>query len=213
MRSDMKDVLKDHGSRGFEEEKYWTRTRINREKSENLPKIIPHGKSWLYGGFGWNPLRNFLLSRVGQLWDDVYSEICAATDRRSYRGYSLFKNLRYMVETSEPRWRGFYVDKDRILRYYEGRKHTTKIVPVTKLPSNLGPNEWYELDGGQWYSMSKEVQTYKSVRRDEWLEEIDGEVVVKESSKEYLNNLTTITKRQVGKRTLKKIRARLREMK
>jgi hypothetical protein len=71
-----------------------------------------------------NPLRRFLEKRLGQSWDDVWSEICSVNDRRSVTGYHLRLHVAQMVETEPlsverfrsqqptlgPRHLKFYVD-------------------------------------------------------------------------------------------------------
>ncbi len=46
------------------------------------------------------PFDRFLESRLGRPWDDVYSEICAEFDRRSYVGYRFLRDLDWHVATN-----------------------------------------------------------------------------------------------------------------
>lgn len=43
------------------------------------------------------PLKRFLFSRVGQPWNDVYSELCRRFDKRTLTGYHLFEHLESLV--------------------------------------------------------------------------------------------------------------------
>jgi hypothetical protein len=79
------------------------------------------------------PLVCFLQKRVGQPWNKVWSEICAAADARSLRGWHLRDHVCQLVELNwytrhddgdeEAVWHGytkwgraFYVTSDGVLR-------------------------------------------------------------------------------------------------
>ncbi len=64
-----------------------------------LPRL--KSKNLVYGERcdRFNPLRRFLEKRLGQSWDDVWSEICGVNDRRSVTGYHLRLHVEQMVET------------------------------------------------------------------------------------------------------------------
>jgi hypothetical protein len=64
-----------------------------------LPRL--KSKNLVYGGRRDRlaPLRRFLEKRLGQSWDDVWSEICSANDGRSVAGYHLRLHVVLMVET------------------------------------------------------------------------------------------------------------------
>ena len=60
------------------------------------PKITGMGKIHVVAGDWWfdrgqgcdySIMRRFLARRVGQKWDDVYSEICKEADSRSHDGF------------------------------------------------------------------------------------------------------------------------------
>lgn len=227
MRRDMKDVLKDANYRHCEDDRFWERFRIKRMDEEDLPKRIPF-QNRSHHVCGSQALHYFLKSKIGQLWDDVYSEICAVTDRRSHRGYALHRQLEWRVRPeSECRWQGFYISEENgTLQYLDRVKYRRKIPPVTHLSLDFKPIplnykgdpigdlvKWFELIDGYWYWMHRETWINRYTVRNEWLEIEDGEVVVKESVQERSSERTTTTKRQVGKRTLKKIRKALREAK
>ena len=68
-----------------------------------------------------NPLYRFLERRVGDRWDDVYSEICHHNRRGSAVGEHIFQHLRDYVRvktTDVSRWWSpdFYVDDTGVLR-------------------------------------------------------------------------------------------------
>lgn len=214
MRRDMKDVLKNHrNSRGSDRDsgdRVLSRAKLKRSPHGDLPRKLPMYRARGYSSRGWGVLNSFLRSRLGQQWDDVYGEICAVTDQRCYRGYWLFDQLRWLVKSVRPEWYwyGFWVDENGVLQYDLGRKYTRKPKPVTKLLTN-DPDVWFEWINGFWFWMYREDRIIHSVWREEWLEMEDGEVVIKERVHENWNERATITKRQVGKRTLKKIRKAL----
>lgn len=53
---------------------------------------------WGSVGTNFKYLKRFLRSRVGQNWDDVYSEICASADARSFEGNHLREWLDFAVD-------------------------------------------------------------------------------------------------------------------
>lgn len=57
-------------------------------------KYEDHG----YVGTDFAVLRRFLQSRVGQPWDQVYSEVCAEADSRSFKGHHLREWLEFEIE-------------------------------------------------------------------------------------------------------------------
>jgi hypothetical protein len=44
------------------------------------------------------PLKRYLKSQVGRLWNDVWSDMCAVLDRRSTTGNHVFEHIRWEVE-------------------------------------------------------------------------------------------------------------------
>ena len=46
-----------------------------------------------------SPLRGYLRSRVGDHWDDIWSELCQNLDRRSVTGNHVFEHIKWEVET------------------------------------------------------------------------------------------------------------------
>lgn len=51
------------------------------------------GCSWKEFTDDFAPFRRFLKSKIGQLWDDVYSEICSTVDQRTLRGWHFHTHL------------------------------------------------------------------------------------------------------------------------
>jgi len=111
-------------------------------------------------------VRKFLNSRVGRPWNDVYHEICAATDRRSPNGrqfievveWEVQKSPRWFHYNSEPQWfRPFLVDEKGILRRNESSwrfkgqhsRYRPTEPPVTSVP--LSDGQRLVMDGGIWY--------------------------------------------------------------
>jgi len=62
------------------------------------------------GDHNFSVIRRFLISRKGQLWNHVYSEICAEADSRSFSGHELREWLDYLVE------RNCFIDEDGDIR-------------------------------------------------------------------------------------------------
>lgn len=74
------------------------RERADPERMRLQERIsMSHGTKFLNENLA--PLRRFLLSRVGQRWDDVYSEICATLKGTSAVQKHVLDHLREMVHT------------------------------------------------------------------------------------------------------------------
>jgi len=124
MRRDMKDLVVNTGrSRG------WSATSHRRAslKRDPLYWLATQGKmgrnKWLTElGDRLSPLYRWLESNCGRPWDDVYSEFCAVTDRRSIRGHHLWTHLDGYVNWGQHypiwwrRWTSFYMDEEGILQ-------------------------------------------------------------------------------------------------
>lgn len=79
------------------------------------------------------PIKKFLASRIGQPWDEVYSEISQEFDHRSYVGHIFYRNLKWYVEVDcwvgaetgtiydsrDMKVDGFYVHPHRYLRVHK----------------------------------------------------------------------------------------------
>lgn len=215
MRPDMKDVLKDSNYRHCEDTRYWERVRINRLDPDDLPKRIKHQSRSHYDSRT-GALTGFLHSRVGMIWDDVYSEICAVTDRRSHRGYQLFKHLEWKVELNpegdyyfQRNPHGFYVE-DGILKHIGRKKYPQSLKSLTKIPTT-DENIWYELIDGVWNYVVRTPAVPYIARSVElaWKDgKIGGEVILIE--REYHSKgYEVISRQQIGRRTLKKLRREL----
>lgn len=64
-----------------------------------------------YIGTNFGALRRFLRSRVGQDWNDVFSEICEQADARSFRGHHLREWLEFTVDVKTRMEGGKIVDQ------------------------------------------------------------------------------------------------------
>jgi hypothetical protein len=161
-----------------------------------------------------NPLRRFLRSRVGHKWDGVFSEICAVNDVRSMVGFHLLTHLKGYVKATgldEDRFYGdFFVDSQGVLRQvsrksYRARwREEARRAPIEQLPGDDG---WiYKLIDGFWYRTKTE--TYQVPTSYEYLDEANGDVVIKRSPTKMVTE-TRDFKFQCGRKELKKIRERL----
>lgn len=114
------------------------------------------------------PLKNFLKSRVGQPWNNVWSEICKANDSRSLVGSHLRDHIGYMVEKNViehedgmfsysgryrmwPMRNTFYVNQNGILCYVGGgrpkyHKPESKIINFHGLKFYKHEGVWYEIE-------------------------------------------------------------------
>lgn len=83
-------------------------------------KFRGHDKSF---GEHLSPLEGIVRKSVGRKWDDVYSEICKAFDRRSATGTHIFQHLFDYIETKA------YYGKDGTLMVFDRYFGERKLVP------------------------------------------------------------------------------------
>jgi hypothetical protein len=114
------------------------------------------------------PIDKYLLSHLGDRWDKVHSELSQEFDRRTYAGYTFWKNVKWHVETecwvgaetgdiyARDNWRGggrvtgFYVHPETgILMYQEWNPRTKPAKPTAEIVINDRCN--IEKIEGIWY--------------------------------------------------------------
>lgn len=127
-------------------------------------------------------LEKFLHARIGQRWNNVYSEICERIDKRTHQGHTVMEWLSWNVEIkpqfdesgqpfSNTRWigmsavHGFYVDQEGFLRYarWATPKPCEKVSNFVKvhgavfgyLPNRRGEKNWYHIKTKQFEDGSK----------------------------------------------------------
>ncbi|NLB56757.1 MAG: hypothetical protein GX811_13530 [Lentisphaerae bacterium] len=84
-----------------------------------MRKVHRYANKWHDGGYvgtDFAVLRRFLMSRKGKPWNDVYSEICAEANSRSFPGHHLREWLEYAVEQN------CFVDEEGQVRDQHGRQ-------------------------------------------------------------------------------------------
>lgn len=124
MRNDMHKVIAEPGRRGGHD---YVKNRVaidaaddsepTREPMRRRGKFDRRSRCHSY-----NPLRRYLTSKVGQLWNDVFSDICANNDIRNYVQGEVREHISWMVHENieivdgKPRdtngytiWRDFWV--------------------------------------------------------------------------------------------------------
>ncbi len=104
MRYDMDDKFLESHSRKSDVRKPRNskKMRITEDQASTDPnhslREILNSMDQGYVGTNFNLLRRFLKSRVGVLWDDVYSEICSTVDKRAFKGHHLHQWLKDCVQ-------------------------------------------------------------------------------------------------------------------
>lgn len=138
MRSDMKDVIIDTARH---------RSMFRKGRPAKDPEDMISGKVSIrrhvnehgeLAEFGdrIRPLQRFLRSRVGQRWDDVYSEICSEADGSNIRGYHLRLHLNDLVEHA------IDVEKDGKPIYPEGAKSWVSFFVYNGILREVKPRSW-----------------------------------------------------------------------
>jgi hypothetical protein len=155
-------------------------TKRMTEKDEDGQELNnPHGmkKAHLYAnkslyggdvGTDFSVLYRFLHSRKGRPWDQVYSEICAEADDRSFQGHHLRYWLDSQVEQKciidengdvldhrgMPVWREFYVHPETgLLEYVEARRPRRPETPKTVFEMD---GKFYHKHKSIWYRVEME---------------------------------------------------------
>lgn len=127
MRNDMHKVIAEPGRRGGHD---YVKTRVAIQANDDSePTREPMRRRGKFDRrsrcHNYNPLRRYLASRVGQLWNDVFSDICANNDLRNYVQGEVREHISWMVHDNveivdgKPHatdghllWRDFYVHPD-----------------------------------------------------------------------------------------------------
>jgi hypothetical protein len=218
----MKDIIIDvyRRGRGYSKTSESARARLKSADPENLPKFLSNRFIRnSYPNYRLAPLDKFLQKHVGRPWDDVYSEIREHCDTRNIRGQHLWEHVIQYVHESWP-WRwyrfGFYVE-DGILCHVPRTKYERPVPPVTKI--EIDENNWFEYceyvnhDGrkhsvqpkGQWYHFWRKLYTYT-------VPTYEGYGLDRVQTGFSIHTREVITKRQCGKKALKRIRQRITEI-
>jgi len=120
-----------------------------------------------YTGTDFSLMRRFLRSRIGQPWNDVYSEICEKADYRSHSGHHLREWLGYLVDqnctivdgvVADERgikigvwWDQFYVHPEKKTlefsehRRYRNDKKQTTVFEMDDVLYHKHDNIWYRV--------------------------------------------------------------------
>ncbi len=127
MRNDMHKVIAEPGRRGGHD---YVKSRVEIDRDDDSqPKREGIRRKGSYDRKNrcqnTNPLRRYLASKVGQLWNDVFSDLCANNDLRNYVQGEVREHITWMVHTNveviegEPIatdghriWRDFWVHPD-----------------------------------------------------------------------------------------------------
>lgn len=124
-------------------------------------------------------LRRFLQSRVGQPWNDVYSEICAEADKRSFKGHHFMDWLEESVD------KHCVIDDEGVLRTSEGYKiggYRFKLFYVHPISLTLEASET-----GKFYKPEKPTKK---------VFELDGKLYHKNDDMWYRVEMTEIKERK-----------------
>lgn len=167
MRKDMSKVLVERPRRGGTGK---NKLRVNRHKAKRDPenttcfhsmKMVHRGEDGGYDNLkslneNLNPLRRYLRSKVGQKWDDVYSEIMAGLNLNNAVQYHVWQHLLQFGEVQTKT----YLENGRVM-VGDGLPYTLKanndtyyVHPVSGLLCYTGENkkhEWKRNSGNTQY--------------------------------------------------------------
>lgn len=199
MREDFSDIIHERarvGARNLRSPK-GEKKNAQRAFKDGMEHLLVHEGN-LRKKWGWDkrenrhsgPIKQFLRSRVGRKWDDVYSEIAAVCDLRSGPQRSVYDLIEVRVTTDvvmiddEPHdskgmpiggygdWQDFYVDpkdgtlkiaENRRYRYMRQRRSVEDYVVIDDLHQ-------YRLIDGIWYLIT--FEKYGAHRSGQWVKPI-----------------------------------------
>lgn len=200
MRKDMSKVLIERPrTQSNARSRKWG-LKIKFVEDSDYENIITYTSSSRRRQYGWNakestdvlsPLRGYLRSRVGDLWDDVYSDICENMDRRSTVGAHIFTHLWQYVERNTLMvgdavhyygYRGTFPVHDWYIHPLTGilcydeytRRYQRPDKPVTSIPiesptvNGLWGKSYQKLEGIWYYTEWRKVERYESYWASAW---------------------------------------------
>ncbi len=128
------------------------------------------------------PMTKFLFSRIGQLWDEVHSELSSEFDRRTYAGYAFWRNFgRWHSDVATKCWigaetgtiynsgngysidtpvEGFYVDPSSGMLCYQKREIDPKKKPKPIVKIRIDDYNGFEKIEGIWFRLKYRLNPY-----------------------------------------------------
>ncbi len=171
MRNDMHKVIAEPGRRGGHDF-VKSRDRIT-VKTDDLPTREGIRRKGSYDRrsrcHNYNPLRRYLASKVGQLWNDVFSDICANNDIRNYVQGEVREHIGWMVHENveivdgKPHatdghllWRDFYVHPDSgvLMKVPSGKRYRWGGWKTKHEQIAIDAETKYVKVDGVWYKVS-----------------------------------------------------------
>lgn len=180
MRKDMAKVVTERPRHGHSNPSKKTRKRLSKDEIEKDDHGSTRSPISRRRQFGWNakefsdllgPLRRYLHSKIGQPWDEVYSEISKTLDKRTVSGLHILDHVKYEVEqdvmfvrgiphAGKVRWQsqhpivGFYVDPNTGLLQHVAKESKKQRKARYKQPVEeikVDDHTYLRLRKGIWY--------------------------------------------------------------
>jgi hypothetical protein len=137
MIGNKKKILYEYRSRNRIREKY-RRKKLNFSETDTIPLTEKMRAQFGYEGINFDPLKCFLLSKIGQNWNDVYSEILTKIENSKRWRIDLILDWLIQKPVSIDKngiayskrfyWSGgvllkqLYIDKFNVLRWYDTKE-------------------------------------------------------------------------------------------
>lgn len=179
--------------------------------------------------FNWRYLYNYLKAQVGRKWDDIWSDIAAMYDIRNYSDAEFRKQIKdevYFDVTLDEKGMydrvggniracgraKYYVDlNDGILKILPQDKRYRYTPPKSKIVRFNG-FEYYKHDGIWYEVVSKPLSEIHRINLS-WMPEYNHRYIYKDSfgneiydcSAAYNESVALVSKRQVGKKVVRRI--------
>jgi hypothetical protein len=236
MRKDMSKLLTERPRRGSSDGYDKRRAELKSipldEDSPFKESNFVHKKNWSGKEFNvnFNPLKRFLKSNVGRLWNDVYSEISRTFDKRKTVNYRIFEHLHSMVvrttfigtdgkvwynctfrgeEPIEKSYQPFFVDPKGFLR--ENKNYRRKFVYKKRdtsdfLQWNIPNESGYVKLNNVWYFCTFVPRKSVGISGFRWEEDRVGDQIKEEHGVfPWKGNIRCVKGKQMSSKEIKRL--------
>lgn len=238
----MQEIIHERPGGGSRYKKYKNFRRREEGGFRGMRK--PYGYDCKHMNWSNGPLKGFLRANIGRPWDKVWSEICERADSRSFLGYQLRDNFRWIVETQvviedgvvyakdghrkyKLERNGFYVHPETGLLCYvssdgkiKHQKPTSKIVRLHGMEFYKHEGVWYQVTTVPIPSKRPKLPVWRVTYKGWYDHDAFGHTIFnwnymslhsKSCYHAYGESVYVISKKQIGKRLIKKIEKHINE--
>jgi hypothetical protein len=187
----------------------------NTKQSKDCETIKGGGRKtygYDFGNDGWrnvvnyNKIKHWVESKVGEAFDDVWSEACKLYDSRTYVGKQTLDYISYLLEFSK--YSDYYLD-DGIIKKRPTRKF---IYPKRKSSIVYHSGQAYHRHDNVWYAVSVKTPAKESKSGTYYVDDVflglltgHSWYVERTLRSKYGSLIYCVDKKQVGKRVCQRL--------